>query len=428
MKKKIGVVLLMVLFFSSWWYYHAWQKKQVIVQEFDKKITALSKQMHVYSALDLSFLPETIETISFEQKKELTGYVAHLKEQFALALDVYNSETETPYMKELDIEPILSWLSLEQKVAQLLIVWVDWRVLDSAEDVFLRNRQPGGVILMGRNISDDLRALVDSVQQTNTTIPLFVSIDQEWGPVKRIDEALPWQQEVKAENLCAVYQERSRLLSSYGINLNFGIVADVASDAESFIASRTFRGDVAKQVVEAVRCSSGVLSTIKHFPGHGLVQDDTHQWVARFWWTEKERREKHLVPFLSGVEAWVDLVMMGHLLVPFLDAKHPATLSPILHKTLRDIGFSGLIITDDMAMIASNYERKEALKQALVAGNDLLLYVDPAVREEVMDNAIQIVKEWLISPTDLDNHVRIILKKKNEIIRQGVYVPLMLLP
>lgn len=84
------------------------------------------------------------------------------------------------------------------------------------------------------------------------------------------------------ENICAVYQERSSLLNAYGINLNFGIVADFASDADSFIASRTFRGDIATMVAEAVRCSSSVLSTIKHFPGHGLVQDDTHQGVATF--------------------------------------------------------------------------------------------------------------------------------------------------
>jgi hypothetical protein len=122
MKKMIVLVLLMVLCFSSWWYYHAWQEKQAIVQEFDKKISELSRQMRVYIALDLSFLPETLETIPFEQKKELTGYVLTMKEQFGRALDVYNSETETPYIKELDTESLLSGLSLEQQVAQLFIV------------------------------------------------------------------------------------------------------------------------------------------------------------------------------------------------------------------------------------------------------------------------------------------------------------------
>jgi beta-N-acetylhexosaminidase len=84
--------------------------------------------------------------------------------------------------------------------------------------------------------------------------------------------------------------------------------------------------------------------------------------------------------------------MIGHLLLPFLDPVYPATLSPILHQTLRDAGFSGLIVTDDMGMIESDYTRKDALKQALLAGNDLLLYVDPGVREAVIDDAIQIVK------------------------------------
>gem|GEM_PF-2864728 len=107
------------------------------------------------------------------------------------------------------------------------------------------------------------------MQGSQTTLPLFISIDQEGGQVKRIEEDLPGQPYVSKEAICDVYKARAKLLDDLGVNMNFGIVADITTDPESFIFPRVFQGDVSAKVDLAVECTHRTLSTIKHFPGHG---------------------------------------------------------------------------------------------------------------------------------------------------------------
>jgi beta-N-acetylhexosaminidase len=94
--------------------------------------------------------------------------------------------------------------------------------------------------------------------------------------VVRIPEELPGQAELTLATICPTYLERSELLKTYGINLNFGIVADKTAAVESFIYPRVFRNEVDEKVAEAVTCTTETLTTLKHFPGHGMTPQDTH--------------------------------------------------------------------------------------------------------------------------------------------------------
>lgn len=110
-------------------------------------------------------------------------------------------------------------------------------------------------------------SLVDDLQETTgDDIPLWISIDQEGGTVKRVAEDLPAQADLRVEDVCDVYTQRDELLANYGINMNFGLVADVTSDRSSFIYPRVFHGDVTSKISQAVICTQKVLDTVKHFP------------------------------------------------------------------------------------------------------------------------------------------------------------------
>ncbi|MDQ4137377.1 MAG: glycoside hydrolase family 3 protein, partial [Actinomycetota bacterium] len=161
-----------------------------------------------------------------------------------------------------------------------------------------------------------------------------------------------------------------------------------------FIRSRTL-GDTpaaaAPRVAAAVQGERGrVLSTLKHFPGHGVAPGDSHSSIPGTGMGYDEWRETHALPFEAGIGAGAELVMFGHLRFDAIDDA-PATLSARWHDILRDdLGFDGVAVTDDLSMLEHSGEPEYAdpvqnAVQALEAGNDLLLFVghldvDAAVR------------------------------------------------
>jgi beta-N-acetylhexosaminidase len=315
-------------------------------------------------------------------------------------------------------------MSLEQKVAQLFIFGIEWTSLGEEEKTFLTTSQPGWIILMWKNISPELSDFVTQLQATQKQLPLFISVDQEWWLVKRIEEDLPSQPYVSQEAVCDVYATRARLLHALWVNINFGIVADTTQDVTSFIYPRVFQWEVHDKVADAVACTHKTLSTLKHFPGHGGTSLDTHKWQARLSLTKSIREQADLKPFVSGIQEGVDLLMMWHLLADFLDDELPATLSVKTNQFVRDLWFTGLVVTDDMWMISWDADVFDQLEKALVAGNDLLLYVDGSKKQKILDHAIQFVQEGGIGLLDVDERVRRILLKKQKIISMDDFVPL----
>ena len=169
--------------------------------------------------------------------------------------------------------------------------------------------------------------------------------------------------------------------------MNFGIVADVTADADSFIYGRVLGADpqaAAERVAAAVAGERGaVLSTLKHFPGHGAAPGDSHASVPTAPLSLDEWRAGPAIPFAAGIDAGAELVMTGHLAYPSVDAA-PASLSPEWHRILREeLGFDGVVVTDDMLMLQHNglpefADPGENAVRAIAAGGDLLLYVLPA--------------------------------------------------
>lgn len=302
------------------------------------------------------------------------------------------------------VDPIRAWSELrlaemtpDEKVRSLLVIHVPGINPDgmrvAVDSVASGGAGVGGLILMRDNIpgTPEELASLTAFAQADPALPPIVAIDEEGGDVVR----LPYDEFAGADSLrtadatetATAFAGRAALLSSVGVNLNFGLVADVTSDPGSFIYWRTFGDDpaaAAQRVAAGVSAETPVVaSTLKHFPGHGRTGADSHHGIPTTDVSFDDWMTTDALPFDAGITAGAPAVMFGHLVFSSVDSV-PATLSGRWHDILRtDLGFDGLAITDDMLMLQSSgiadlSDPYANAVSALSAGNDLLLYVLPA--------------------------------------------------
>ncbi|KQM15333.1 MULTISPECIES: glycoside hydrolase family 3 N-terminal domain-containing protein [unclassified Plantibacter] len=293
-----------------------------------------------------------------------------------------------PDAGELRAAAELASMTLEQRIASMLMLHTPGTD-PAALRAFVERYRPGGFILMGDNVPGlaGLPAVTDALSP-DPTMPLLIGIDQEGGDVRRIDEdvaaAADTLKSEPPEATETAFTARATMLAAAGCSVNFGIVADETADPTSFIYDRalgTSPDAAAARVAAAVRGERGaVLSTLKHFPGHGEAPGDSHSTVPTTSLGLEDWRATDAVPFAAGIDAGAEVVMFGHLVYSAVDPA-PATLSSAWHTRLRDdLGFSGMTITDDMLMLQHTglpeYQNpSENAIRAVAAGNTMLLYV-----------------------------------------------------
>lgn len=248
----------------------------------------------------------------------------------------------------------------------------------------------GGFILMGSNIGGDAAQVraVTSALTLDPELPPLIAVDQEGGVVSRLPwDALPGGRRLQADDAARVrdvFADRAGLVAQTGANVNFGIVADVPADTGSFISSRALGADpaaAADRVSAAVQGEQGlVLSTLKHFPGHGAAPGDSHHGIPSTPMSLQQWRATDAKPFEAGIDAGAELLMLGHLAYTAVDAA-PASLSPRWHRIARDdLGFDGVLITDDLGMLGSSgvAEYRDPVANAvaaIAAGSDMVLMI-----------------------------------------------------
>lgn len=323
------------------------------------------------------------------------------------------------------IEEQISRMTLREKVGQLFIV------RKAALDSTVAEAYPiGGVILFASNI-------IDEEQLTRLTADLhawpgqpLVCIDEEGGRVARIGRnphfhvpRVPSMAQVatlghtrdayEAGNTIGTY------LREYGIDINFAPVADVNTNPHNIvIGDRAFSDDpsLAAPMVAAYLKGlqkAGTLGCLKHFPGHGDTQADTHYGYAVSTKTWEQIDACEMIPFRAGIKAGAELVMTAHISLPNVtQSEIPSTLSPvILQDKLRgELGFRGVIVTDalDMGAISRQYSMEEACLLAIKAGADMLLCVNDYPR--VIDSLLEAVQQGEITEERIDESVRRILR------------------
>ena len=290
-------------------------------------------------------------------------------------------------------QELLDGMTLEEKVGQMFIA----RCPETDAAQLAADYHLGGYILFGRDFKDKTAEQVTTdIQscQDAAEIPLLIAVDEEGGTVNRVSSnpnlrSSPFRSpqslysEGGLELVRSDAQEKCRLLESLGININFAPVCDVSQDPADFIYDRTLGRDAQEtsQYVAAVvetMAEEGMGSVLKHFPGYGN-NADTHTGVAYDDRPYDTFLTSDFLPFQAGIAAGADMVLVSHNIVSAMDEASPASLSPEVHRVLReDLGFTGVIVTDDLVMdgVRDFAGDDEAAVLAVQAGNDLICCTD----------------------------------------------------
>lgn len=307
---------------------------------------------------------------------------------------------------EFDIFALINTLSTEEKVGQLFLA----RCPDTDALADIRACHLGGYILFDREFRnstpDDIRTMIAGLQQ-ESSIPLLIAVDEEGGTVTRVscysqyrDCNFPSPRELYEQGGMALIEEtegeKCRLLQSLGVNVNMAPVCDITTDPAAFMYRRSL-GQSPDETAHFVSTVVDIMakhqtgSVLKHFPGYGN-NSDTHTGIAVDARPLAQLESVDLVPFAAGIEAGCGAILVSHTFVNALDEAYPASLSAPVHQYLRSqMGFDGVIVTDDLAMqaITDLYGAEEAAVMAVLAGNDLLCSSEYQVQYTAVLNAVR---------------------------------------
>lgn len=345
--------------------------------------------------------------------------------------------------------------SLDIKIGQMIMTGLgDFSQLEKGAPIFeaVQSGKTGGVILFeknlhGKNTEENLREILHYAQNMSP-IPLFVSIDEEGGRVNRLKTRYGFPKTVTAEYLGALdnadsttYYARQTAATLYrlGINMNFAPSVDVNVNPENPVIGKIGRSysddpmEVAEHATLVTEAHDlfGIATVIKHFPGHGSSRDDSHLGLAD---VSDTWRFQELMPYKAMLDSGkVRAIMTAHIVNEVLDErKLPATLSDrVLSDVLRGfLGYEGVVISDDMQMkaISAQYGLEEAIRMAITAGVDVLLFAnnvpdyDLVTANQIHGIIKKFVKNGDISEERItESYKRIInLKQELGLIKPGI--------
>ena len=332
---------------------------------------------------------------------------------------------------EQRLRETIAGMTLEEKVGQLFFV----RCPEAGAEEDVKTYHLGGLLLFGRDYKDANGEWLTEEQFTKAVqgyqdaadIPLFIGSDEEGGTVTRasrnpdlFSEQLPSPQSLYAalglDGLVQRTQEYNDRLAALGVNVNFAPVCDVSTNPNNFIYDRAFGQDAQATAdyiagVVPAYAKAGVACVLKHFPGYGN-NADTHTGVAIDARPYTTFEQSDLVPFEAGIAAGAPFVLVSHNVVECMDSAYPASLSQKVHALLRDeLGFDGVILTDDLAMdaVKAYAEDGSAAVLALLAGNDMIVTTDYQTQ---IPQVIAAVEDGTIAESDIDAHVYRVLREK----------------
>ena len=342
--------------------------------------------------------------------------------------------TEQKNTREAKIKKLISQMTPEEKVGQMMIVGLPDSQYGETAQTLIKDYHVGGIVQFDRNITSGEQILKlngqlqSAAQTTGCRIPLFIAVDQEGGQVVRGGDILP-----AAPSAAAIGATRQPAiakswavktaegLKQYGFNTNFAPVADLG-----FTNQRSY-GNTAQKVTPFVLAAvegygdNKVMCALKHFPGIGRAAVDPHHDTSEIAVSQEELSATDQLPFLTVINKIPNekfMVMVSHLVYPAYE-KVPASVSRVLlTKVLRKVWqYKGIIITDDMAMggLANVYAPEEMGILSVAAGTDILLSCNPSMTPAIYQSVVRAVKAGEIPQSRIDESVYRILSAKEDL-------------
>lgn len=350
------------------------------------------------------------------------------------------------------INEIISGMTLEEKAAQLFMITPE--ALTGMDPVTaagettrkaLEEYPVGGIIYFRKNLvnPEQVRTMTANIQtyaMERTGLPLLLSVDEEGGSVTRFGNNPGFDFDASADMKAIgesgdpqqAYELGERLgsfLYDLGINMDNAPDADVLSNPQNTVVrDRSFGSDcevVSEMALAELRGleSQGVIGMLKHFPGHGATAGDTHEGYAYTDASLEEMMANELVPFADGIEAGVDVIMVGHISCPKVTGDDlPASLSEKMTTQIlrQEMGYDGFLITNAMNMgaVSENYSSSEAAVAAIRAGIDMILM--PQDFQQAYEGILNAVESGELTEERIDESLRRITALKLKISGESV--------
>lgn len=323
-----------------------------------------------------------------------------------------------------ELSQLVQNMTLEEKIAQMFLI----RCPEEGQSEFVSAFQPGGYLLFADDFEDKSQEdVIQSIRdyQNESKINMFIAVDEEGGTVVRVSQFFRNQRfqsprtiynQGGYEAIVEDTKEKDQFLKEFGINLNMAPVADVSTDPQDFMYSRSFgisaeaTGKYVQKVVKQMN-QDKMGSCLKHFPGYGN-NGDSHESVIHDTRSLELIKENDFVPFEKGIAENANMILVCHNIIDSIDSSLPASLSAGVHDILREeLNYQGIIITDDLDMDAVkelDSDENNAVK-AVKAGNDMLISSNPEVQYQAIYDA---VKNNEISENQIDISILRILYYK----------------
>ncbi len=323
--------------------------------------------------------------------------------------------------------PLSGTITLEQKIGQMLMISYPGPAYSGERALVLNQHLQdglvGGLIFFKTNIHDphQFSALVDSISSLDVPYPLFLAVDEEGGKVRRLKRRYGFTESPAAavvgrdhspDEAFEIYTDMASQIRELGLNLNLAPVVDMNVNPQSPVIGKLKRSfsehpdEVERFAAIFIKAhhDEGVLTCLKHYPGHGSAETDTHDGLTDIStsWAPLE-----LTPFSRLIiNDQVDMIMCGHLYHAPTDPDYPASISRMhINEILRgDLGYNGVVLTDDLQMgaIIHRYSLEEIIVLAIQAGNDILQFSNPTELDEAFPILFQTIVKDALQNGDID--------------------------